>query len=163
VLALLFPLNDELHLALIKRTDDGRAHGGQISFPGGRQDVTDADLRATALRETFEEIGIPANKIEILGALTPLYIPVSYNHVQPFVGFAKEKQQYILSESEVQYVIEVPIMNFFEPGRKIVTKITPAAFPHITLNAPAYQWENDHLVWGATAMIISELEELLIR
>ncbi len=161
VLALLFPQNDELYLLLIKRVDDGKAHGGQISFPGGRKDTSDIDLKATALRETYEEVGIPANEVAILGALTPLYIPVSYNQVQPFVGFAETKPEYTLSINEVQYVLEVPLNNFFEPNRKIVTQITPAAFPHITLTAPAYQWEDDHLVWGATAMIISELEELI--
>jgi len=159
-MALLFPKQGELNMLLIKRVEDGKAHGGQISFPGGRKDMTDANLQVTALRETFEEVGITDDKIEVLGKLTPLYIPVSYNQVQPFVGFAKEHLSYSLSLSEVQYVLEVPLKDFFAPERKIRTMITPSAFPHITIDAPAYKWEDDHIVWGATAMIIAELEEL---
>ncbi|MGN6475800.1 MAG: NUDIX hydrolase [Flavipsychrobacter sp.] len=161
VMALLFPKLGELNMLLIKRVEDGKAHGGQISFPGGRKDMTDADLQVTALRETFEEVGIQDDKIQVLGKLTPLYIPVSYNRVQPFVGFAKEHPSYSLSHSEVQYVLEVPLKDFFAPERKIRTMITPSAFPHITIDAPAYKWKDDHIVWGATAMIIAELEELI--
>lgn len=161
VLALLFPKDSELNLLLIKRVEDGRAHGGQIAFPGGRREFTDADNEATALRETFEEVGIPADKIEILGALTPLYIPVSYSQVQPYVGFAKEQPEYVLSLNEVQYVIEVPLKAFFAPEKKVTTDIIPAAFPDITIRAKAYQWTAEHLVWGATAMIIAELEALI--
>lgn len=161
VLALLFPKNDALNLLLIKRVADGKAHSGQISFPGGRKDDADKDLSYTALRETNEEVGIAADNIELLGALTSLYIPVSYSNVFPFLGFTAAQQPYVLSPNEVQYTLEVPLHDFFAPERKIVTHITPEAFPHITLKAPAYQWNNNHIVWGATAMIIAELEALM--
>ncbi|MBZ0097695.1 MAG: CoA pyrophosphatase, partial [Taibaiella sp.] len=75
VLALLFPLEEELNLMLIKRVEDGKPHSGQISFPGGRRDPEDESLQVTALRETFEEVGIPSSSIEILGKLSQLYIP----------------------------------------------------------------------------------------
>lgn len=161
VLALLFPENDELTLLLIKRVDDGKPHSGQISFPGGRKDATDPDLAYTAKREAFEEVGIPANTIEILGELTSLYIPVSYSQVHPFVGYIPHKPALVLSPNEVQYTLEVPLREFFAPEKKIVTHITPAAFPDITIKAPAYKWDEEHLVWGATAMIISELEAII--
>ncbi len=161
VLALLFPKQDALNLLLIKRVADGKPHSGQISFPGGRKDATDKDLSHTALRETNEEVGIATGKIELLGVLTSLYIPVSYSNVFPFLGYTTEPQQYILSPNEVQYTLEVPLHDFFAPERKIVTHITPEAFPNITLKAPAYQWNDNHIVWGATAMIISELEALM--
>jgi 8-oxo-dGTP pyrophosphatase MutT (NUDIX family) len=160
VLAILFPKNNVLNLVLIKRVDDGKPHSGQISFPGGRKDASDAYLADTALRETFEEVGIPSQKIQILGELTSLYIPVSYSQVHPFIGYMPHQPEYELSTNEVQYTLEVPLHEFFAPEKKIVTKITPAAFPDITLTAPAYQWDAEHLIWGATAMIISELEEL---
>lgn len=161
VLGILFPKNEALNLLLIKRVDDGKPHSGQISFPGGRKDAADATLADTALRETFEEVGIASNEIEILGELTSLYIPVSYSQVHPFIGYVPHQPKYNLSLNEVQYVFEVPLHDFFAPEKKIVTKITPAAFPDITLTAPAYQWDAEHLVWGATAMIIAELEALL--
>lgn len=158
VMALLYPHNDELCILLIKRIDDGKAHSGQISFPGGRKDPGDADLSDTALRETNEEVGIPSQNIEVLGPLSTLYIPVSNSQVHPFVGYAQQKQDYILSVNEVQYVLEIPLRELFNAGKKIVTHITPAAFPDITLKAPAYKLDEEHLVWGATAMILSELE-----
>lgn len=161
VMGLLFPKNERLNLLLIKRVDDGKPHSGQISFPGGRKDASDVSLQHTALRETFEEVGIDAGKIDVLGKLTSLYIPVSYSLVHPFLGFMPEQPEYILSTNEVQYILEVPLDEFFAPEKKIVTHITPAAFPNITLKAPAYKWDDEHLVWGATAMIISELETIL--
>lgn len=161
VLALLFPKKDILNLLLIKRVDDGKPHSGQISFPGGRKDTTDATLTDTALRETYEEVGISATSIDVIGALTSLYIPVSYSLVHPFLGFLPQEPKYMLSINEVQYTIEVPLHELFAPEKKIVTHITPAAFPDITLKAPAYKWDEEHLIWGATAMIISELEVLL--
>lgn len=161
VLAILFPQNDELTLLLIKRVDDGKPHSGQISFPGGRKDATDPDLAFTALREAYEEVGIPSDNVEILGELTSLYIPVSYSQVHPFVGFISQKPNLILSTNEVQYTLEVPLRELFAPEKKIVTHITPAAFPDITIKAPAYKWDEEHLIWGATAMIISELEVIM--
>ena len=163
VLAILFPKNGTLNLVLIKRVDDGKPHSGQISFPGGRKDISDASLQDTALRETFEEIGISPANIQLLGELTSLYIPVSYSQVHPFIGYMQHQPKYKLSDNEVQYTLEVPLHEFFAPEKKIVTKITPAAFPDITLTAPAYQWDAEHLIWGATAMIISELEALFIE
>ncbi|MBS1772709.1 MAG: CoA pyrophosphatase [Bacteroidetes bacterium] len=161
VMALLFPKNDELNLLLIKRVNDGRAHGGQIAFPGGRKEDADTTLQDTALRETFEEVGIPAEQIEVLGSLTSLYIPVSYSMVHPYVGYLQQPPEPTINPSEVQYVFDVPLKEFFVSEKKIITHITPLAFPDITIKAPAYQWDADHLVWGATAMIIAELEALI--
>lgn len=161
VLALLFPVQEELNLLLIKRTEDGRPHSGQISFPGGRKEEEDPDLQTTALRETFEEVGVPSSEIEILGALSSLYIPVSYSNVFPYVGFTHERPDYALSLDEVQYTIEVPLKELFSPDIKSVKSIKPSAFPDITIKAPVYEWDADHMIWGATAMMISELEEMM--
>lgn len=161
VLALLFPMQEELYLLLIKRIEDGKPHSGQISFPGGRRDKNDDTLQTTALRETFEEVGIPSAEIEVLGALSPLYIPVSNSNVYPYIGFVSAHPEYTLSVGEVQYVLEVPLRELFNPAIKSVRSITPSAFPDITIKAPVYEWDNGHIIWGATAMMIAELEEVL--
>lgn len=161
VLGLLFPKHNELNLLLIKRVEDGKPHSGQISFPGGRRDPEDETLKMTALRETHEEVGIPATSITMLGALSSLYIPVSKSNVFPYIGFTQQQPEYILSIGEVQYVLEVPVKELFDPAIKSVKKITPSAFPDITLTTPVYDWNAQHTIWGATAMMISELEELM--
>lgn len=161
VLSLLFPKEEQLNLLLIKRAEDGRPHSGQIAFPGGRYEEQDKDLLETALRETEEEVGIAPDNIQVLGALSNLYIPVSNSNVQPYVGFTTEPPVCIINKDEVQYTIEVPLNELFLPNRKTTKHITPSAFPDITIKAPAYDWDDDHLIWGATAMMIAELEEVL--
>jgi 8-oxo-dGTP pyrophosphatase MutT (NUDIX family) len=165
VLSLLFPdeQHTDLKLLLIRRVSDGTAHSGQISFPGGKHERTDADLRATALREAQEEVGLPAADVQILGALSPLYIPVSNFMVYPFVGFATARPSYLLSEREVAAVIEAPLSRLLHPQNKIITQVRPAAMPGLSLTVPAYHLDADAFVWGATAMIISELEALLLE
>lgn len=161
VLGLFFPKEEELNLLLIKRVEDGKAHGGQISFPGGRKDAEDIDLQYTALRETHEEVGIAANDIEIIGELSSLYIPVSNSKVHPFIGYTPHKPDYILSVDEVQYVIELPVNRLFDPSIKMEREIRPSSHPQLLIKAPAYQPDEEHTIWGATAMILSELETII--
>lgn len=161
VLCLLFPLNDELHVLLMKRKEDGRAHSGQVSFPGGSYDTTDADLRATALREAQEEVGIMSGDVDILGALTPLYIPVSNFNVYPYVGYATSRPAYNLSHNEVSYTIEVSLSNLLHAERKMVTEIISPAMPNVKRKVNAYILEDGTIIWGATAMMISELEVIM--
>jgi len=161
VLCLLFPINDELHLLLMKRKEDKGAHSGQVSFPGGRYETTDADYKATALREANEEVGIASADVDILGALTSLYIPVSNFNVYPFVGYAEKRPFYNLSHNEVSYTIEVPLRSLLHADRKIVTDVRSPAVPDVIREVRAYKLEDETIVWGATAMIISELETVL--
>jgi len=161
VLCLLFPVNDELHILLMKRREDKTAHSGQVSFPGGSYEATDAGLKATALREAQEEVGIMSADVAILGALTPLYIPVSNFNVYPFVGFAKNRPVYNLSHNEVSYTIEVSLKSLLDPARKITTDVISPAVPGVIRKVKAYQLEDGTIIWGATAMIISELEAVL--
>ena len=161
VLCLLFPVDDVLHVLLMKRKEDKTAHSGQVSFPGGSFDNTDADLRATALREANEEVGIMPADVDILGALTPLYIPVSNFNVYPFVGYSKSRPAYNLSQNEVSYTIEVPLADLLHADRKTVTDVVSPAVPGVISQVKAYQLEDGTIVWGATAMIISELEVVL--
>jgi len=158
VLALLFPKNEELTLLLIRRTEDGRAHGGQISFPGGKQEPTDADLRVTALREAHEEAGVLPENVAILGAMTPLYIPISNFIVYPFVGYSEMPPEYNLSEQEVAEILEIPIAELFHEAQKIITTVRPSSRPDMQLSVPAYRMPDSSFIWGATAMILSELE-----
>lgn len=161
VLCLLFPMNGSLHVLLMKRREDGHAHSGQVSFPGGRQETYDADLRATALREAQEEVGIVSADVDIVGALTPLYIPVSNFNVYPYVGYSEKRPDYNLSRSEVSYTIEVPLDNLLHAERKTVTDVRSPVKPDLIRNVKAYKLEDGTIIWGATAMIISELETIL--
>ena len=161
VLCLLFPMNEELYVLLMKRREDNTAHSGQVSFPGGSYDATDADMKATALREAHEEVGILSAEVDILGALTPLYIPVSNFNVYPYVGYAKERPEYNLSHNEVSYTIEVPLSSLLQPQRKIITDVVSPAMPGVIRNVNAYKLEDGTIIWGATAMMISELEVVI--
>lgn len=158
VLALLFPKNDELHLLFIRRTEDGHAHSGQISFPGGRQDPEDADLRATAIREAQEEVGLMSDEFDIIGPLSSLYIPVSNFQVFPYVGFCAERPEYNINEQEVAYTIEMPLSHLFDEQNRIATEVRPASVPGLVLKVPAYELPDKSFIWGATAMMLSELE-----
>ncbi len=158
VLILLFPKDEILHMLFIRRTEDGRAHGGQISFPGGKQEVNDANLRATALREAHEEAGVVSGDVTILGALTPLYIPVSNFIVYPFVGYSDQVPFYNISEHEVAEILELPVEWLLEDARKVTTTVRPSSRPDMQLTVPAYLLTDGSFIWGATAMILSELE-----
>jgi 8-oxo-dGTP pyrophosphatase MutT (NUDIX family) len=161
VLQLLFPLDDELHLLLMRRTEDGRTHGGQISFPGGRHEPEDASFMITALREAEEEVGLIAGEVEVLGALTPLYIPVSYFMVHPFIAWSEKRPAYLPSKNEVSAILEVPITHLFNPANKITTDVQPASMPGVTFTVPAYNLPDGTFIWGATAMMLAELEAVM--
>lgn len=156
VLALIYPFQDRLHLLYIQRTSPKRdRHAGQISFPGGSVDPGDRDAAHTALRELEEEVGVPQSDVEILGALSQLYIPVSNFLVDPFVGWCNQQPEFILQESEVARVLKLPFADFFTPDarrsgpRELVNGV-------ILPNTP-YWAIGPEQIWGATAMITGEL------
>lgn len=161
VLALIFPKDDEWHLCFIERAhqhpDD--KHAGQISFPGGKFDDNDYSFEDCALRETYEEIGVPPDNIGILGALTPLYVYVSNFLVHPFVGFTSEYPDFKPQLSEVSSIIELPIEHITKEKNKGKTDIHVR---NITLSNTPYYNINGKKLWGATAMIVSELEQILL-
>jgi 8-oxo-dGTP pyrophosphatase MutT (NUDIX family) len=154
VLSHFYPINNEPHLLFIKRSDDGRTHSGQIAFPGGKQDETDIDLQETALREAFEEVGLVANEINVIGQLSNLYIPVSKFMVQPFVSYGTREPVFKLSEGEVQRVIPLSIKELSNP--EIIKTKRIKTFEGIIKDAPCYVI-NDETIWGATAMMLSEI------
>lgn len=161
VLCLIFPLGERLHCLLMKRKEDNTAHSGQVSFPGGKFETTDADYTATALREANEELGILSAEVDILGPLTSLYIPVSNFNVYPFLAFTNTRPAYSLSHQEVSYVLELPIHALFHNDRKAITHVTSPAMPGVTMKVNAYVLEDETIIWGATAMILAEIEAII--
>lgn len=154
VLAHIYPINDTPHLLFIKRAADGKTHGGQIAFPGGKKDEGDFDLEQTALREAFEEVGLKQNELKIIGQLSPLYIPVSKFMVQPFTSFGHQIPQLVLSADEVQSTHAISILELRLPEIIHAKKIK--TFDGIIKDAPCYVVSGE-TIWGATAMMLSEL------
>jgi len=161
VMVLLFVKNGEWYLLAIRRTEDGHAHSGQIGFPGGRYEEEDKELQVTALRETFEEIGIPAGAIKVLGAMSPVYVVVSNFNVFPYVGYLETVPEFVISPNEVQAVLEIKLSDLFSAAAKTETEVVSPAFPDIRRRVNAYKVQDNVIIWGATAIMLAELELLL--
>ncbi len=148
------------YITLIKRaySHPEDKHGGQISFPGGKVDEDDCSFEYCALRELYEELGLDPNKIEILGRLSSLYVYVSHFLVYPFVGFIHGVPNYIPEESEVAQVFDVPLHHFLDT--KNIKLKTLHSNGHEIKDMPYYDINGD-ILWGATAMILSEFIELI--
>jgi 8-oxo-dGTP pyrophosphatase MutT (NUDIX family) len=133
-------------------------HSGQISFPGGRYEDTDSDLMHTALREAREEIGIDVAQVEVIGKLTDLYIPPSNFLVCPFLAVAERRPVFRCDPSEVAAIIEIGLPALFLNENRKVATIQLDLVHHVQV--PCFTI-NGHTIWGATAMIISELLQVL--
>ena len=158
VMMLFYPKNGRTHLVLIVRNSYKGVHSAQIAFPGGKYETADITLEKTALRETHEEIGIHPEKIEIIMPFTNLYIPPSNFMVYPFLGICKEEIVFVPDNNEVVNVIELPLNDFLNDDL-IVTTIMSTSYAE-KIEIPAFKI-NEHIVWGATAMMLSELKEVL--
>lgn len=156
VLISIYPDDNLAKTVLIKRTVYNGPHSGQISFPGGKYEEFDNSLIDTSIREAEEEIGIEPSLIEIIGTLTPLFIPVSNLMVLPVVCLMPKPKQLNLNLQEVEYTIHPHLLDFKNPKNQSVKTISIGNKP---ISAP-YFAINGEVVWGATAMIISELVEL---
>ena len=155
VLIPLYPEGDDLVAVFTERRSDLRRHAGEISFPGGRQDEPDEDLRATALREAEEEIGLQPDDVDLVGALPPVGTFVTGYRVHPFVGMIDPGHTWKPQESEVARVLELSIPDLrrgFEMQR-LLRKGVPIKTPTYTVDG--------HFVWGATARIVQSLLERL--
>ena len=153
--AVLVPLyGDPLTAVFTERRDDLTHHAGEISFPGGRQDEPDEDLRGTALRETEEEIGLPPADVELVGALPPVGTFVTGYRIYPFVGMIK-RRAWTPQESEVAQVLEFSLRDLLagHEMKRLIRKGVPIKTPTYTVDG--------HLVWGATARIVQSLLERL--
>lgn len=141
----------ELHAVFTRRREDLRRHPGEISFPGGRADESDADLLDTALREAHEEIGLPADAVEVLGALQPTPTIATSYAVYPFVGLIAPGRVWQLSAREVAEVLELPLRALLGgyQRQRLVRRGLPIRTDTYTVG--------DHLIWGATARMLADL------
>ncbi|MFV7234173.1 NUDIX hydrolase [Flavobacterium sp. ZB4R12] len=158
VMMLFYPKNGRTHLVLIVRSSYEGTHSSQIAFPGGKFEPEDAVFANTALRETHEEIGILPRNIEIIKPFTELYVPPSNFMVHPFLGISREEISFIPDPNEVANIIELPLSVFLSDEIIISAEMATSYAGKITV--PAFKIE-EHIVWGATAMMLSELKEVL--
>lgn len=157
VLMLVYPKNDLAHLALIVRNTYPGVHSSQIGFPGGKEELEDVTLEYTALRETEEEIGVQMHKVAVIRQCSEIYIPPSNFLVTPYLGFSNENLKFTPNPDEVKRVLELPIHQLLNDEIIVQTKMTTSYASNI--DVPAFQVEK-YVVWGATAMMLSELKEL---
>jgi 8-oxo-dGTP pyrophosphatase MutT (NUDIX family) len=145
------------HLLFTKRTEILQYHGGEICFPGGSRDASDLDLQATALRELFEEVAIPAEQVDVLGQLDTIRTVSSYFLVVPFVGYLKDGISFRRNQSEVEELLEIPFEHFENSSifRKEIRMVDQQPHP-----VYYYRWEA-HTIWGVTARILKNLLDLL--
>lgn len=158
VLMLLYPKNKKTHLVLILRASYNGVHSSQIAFPGGKVEISDINYRATALRETEEEIGVSSNKITIIKEFSETYIPPSNFMVYPFLGYSKELLTFKPDPNEVDGIIELSIEDLIDENF-ITSQVMNTSYMNF-MEVPGFQIENN-FVWGATAMMLSELKEVL--
>jgi 8-oxo-dGTP pyrophosphatase MutT (NUDIX family) len=158
VLILIYPHLDKLYSVLIVRPEYTGTHSGQVSLPGGKFEDSDADLIQTALRETREEIGVDEKHVEVLGQLSRLYIPPSNFVVYPVAGYTNKRPAFVPDPTEVSKIIEFPLSLLLQ-----VETIKTKEFSirnDFAFTAPYFDILG-HVVWGATAMILSEFVEII--
>jgi 8-oxo-dGTP pyrophosphatase MutT (NUDIX family) len=155
VLVPLYPHDGALHAVFTRRRDDLRRHAGEISFPGGRQDMGEEDLRETALREAEEEIGLPREAVELVGALAPTPTVVTNYAIYPFVGVIEPGHRWLPSAGEVAEVLELalPALVAGHERKRLVRRGAPFRTDVYTVDG--------NVIWGATARILSDLLERL--
>ena len=159
VMALFYPTAEaQTNLILILRKTYKGVHSAQVGFPGGKIEKTDNSIQDAALRETEEEVGIPRKDISVIKKLTEVYIPPSNFFVQPFLGIVSKTPKFILEEREVEALIEVSLSSFMDESC-VTTQILSTSYA-TDLEVPAFNL-NGHIVWGATAMMLNEVRELL--
>lgn len=156
VLLCLILEKDRIFIPFIQRPKEKGPHSNQIGLPGGSFEPDDFDLLNTALRETNEEIGIEKEKIQVIGKLTPLYIPVSKYLVHPYVGFIEKIPEFKINTKEVEVLLLLTLDDFLNPHNKkrkwitIHTNLIP-----FKMYVPIFEI-HQHIIWGATAMILNE-------
>ncbi len=155
VLVPLFVRDGDVHAVFTRRRDDMRRHPGEISFPGGRQDFPEEDLRETALREAWEEIGLRREDVELVGALPPVGTFVTGYKIHPFVGLLEPGGTFTPQETEVAAILDLPLPALIQgfESKRLLRKGVPIKTPTYTVAG--------HFVWGATARIVEQLLERL--
>lgn len=153
VLILFYMKDNTPFFCLIKRPKYNGYHSSQVAFPGGKFETGDHTLENTAIRETKEEVGISQNDLEVVGKLSTLFIPVSDFEVTPYIAIARKELNFTPSRTEVDYIVHANFERFLNTPIKEMDVIVD----DIKISAPAFLIEKER-VWGATAMILSELQ-----
>ena len=159
IMMLLYPVESELHFCLIQRSTYDGQHSGQISFPGGKKEETDIDYWATAQRETQEEVGVDPSQVTFLKQLSPTYIPPSNFIVSPFVTKQSSYPNFKPDKREVQIHIELPLETLIKFEIEY-NDINLSLNQFSMTKVPSYVF-NNHIIWGATAMILFEFKNFL--
>jgi 8-oxo-dGTP pyrophosphatase MutT (NUDIX family) len=157
VLILLYPHNGSIYTVFMQRPDYNGVHGGQISFPGGKKESDDENTIQTAIREAWEETGVNPSIVNIIGTLTPLFIPVSNMLVTPVIGWTNGKPSFKHKPEEVLFLIEADVKKLLDPS---IVKFKPFEIRDEILDIKYYDYEGN-TIWGATAMILHELLNLI--
>ena len=157
VLIHVYEAGEGLNVLYMKRPAYPGTHGGQVSFPGGRREERDVNFIQTALRESFEEVGLHSEEVNVLRALEPVYIPPSDFLVYPFVSYSSSVPELVLDPNEVDYTFTVPLDALLS-GELIGKAKVATKFGKVKV--PAYLWDEE-VIWGATAIITSRLVALL--
>lgn len=157
VLLLLFPEEGRLYICLMKRPSTMKHHPGQISFPGGKVEKDDVSAEVAALREAREEVGVDPVRIEVLGKMSDLFVEVSRFSIQPFLAWSDQRPDFSLNSGEVEELILLPLDDYL--GEDIISE---TELQTVTGMLPVkYYPYNGQIIWGATAMILTELIEIL--
>jgi 8-oxo-dGTP pyrophosphatase MutT (NUDIX family) len=157
VLVPIFEKNGGLYVLLTKRSEMVEHHRGEISFPGGKVDLTDPDLKHCALRETSEEVGISPDEVRLIAELDDFYTVATRFHVVPFVGVVPYPYEYRVSVREIASLVTPPLEVFFDPSRRREDVWMLRGEP---VTVVSYLWDGHH-IWGATARIMQHLVELV--
>ncbi|UMY65489.1 MULTISPECIES: CoA pyrophosphatase [unclassified Flavobacterium] len=158
VMMLVYPKEEVAHFVLIVRNTYPGVHSSQVAFPGGKREDSDADFEATALRETFEEVGVPSHAIRVVRKFSEIYIPPSNFLVHPFLGYCTDRPDFLADPAEVAEVLEVPLAVLLDPATMEVAQMDTSYSNAIPV--PGFRISG-RMVWGATAMMLAELREVL--
>jgi 8-oxo-dGTP pyrophosphatase MutT (NUDIX family) len=158
VLILFYEKDDETYFVLIERNEYIGVHSKQISLPGGKKESFDIDLRYTAIRETAEEVGVKITNEQVVLALSPVYVPPSNFMIYPFLGTISNNFTFAPDPREVKNVIEVAVSKLLDPD---VVAYQDMSTSYAKMTKVPYFKIDDYVVWGATAMILSELIDVL--
>ena len=156
VLILLFPFQQHIMICLIRRPGTMKNHAGQIAFPGGKREKEDENLVQTALREAYEEIGVPVESVVIIGELSNVYVQISAFLIKPVLGWLNEKPEIKMDASEVDEVIFISLEDLADHGNRCERMMDTRTG---SISAPGFEIDG-LFIWGATAMMLAELIDI---